>query len=45
LISIVAGLLDPTEGSVAVLGQELTAMSGRRLVNFRGEKIGFVFQQ
>jgi putative ABC transport system ATP-binding protein len=45
LISIVAGLLDPTEGHVEVLGQDLEAMSGSRLVNFRGEKIGFVFQQ
>jgi len=45
LISIVAGLLDPTVGTVEVLGRELTAMRGRRLVNFRGEKIGFVFQQ
>jgi len=45
LISIVAGLLDPTEGQVEVLGEDLSAMSGSRLVRFRGEKIGFVFQQ
>ncbi|QDT56255.1 Macrolide export ATP-binding/permease protein MacB [Caulifigura coniformis] len=45
LISIVAGLLNPTEGHVEVLGEDLAEMSGTRLVNFRGEKIGFVFQQ
>ena len=45
LISIVAGLLDPTEGHVEVLGEDLAEMKGNRLVNFRGEKIGFVFQQ
>jgi putative ABC transport system ATP-binding protein len=45
LISIIAGLLDPTAGQVAVLGQELTRMSGGRKVQFRGENIGFVFQQ
>ena len=45
LISIVAGLLDPTEGEVEVLGQNLTAMGGTRKVNFRGANIGFVFQQ
>ncbi len=45
LISIVAGLLNPTEGHVEVLGEDLAEMSGSRLVNFRGEKIGFVFQQ
>jgi len=45
LISIIAGLLDPTAGEVEVFGEELTAMSGRQLVNFRGRNIGFVFQQ
>ncbi len=45
LISVIAGLLDPTEGSVEVFGEELTAMRGRRLVEFRGRNIGFVFQQ
>jgi len=45
LISIVAGLLDPTDGDIAVLGEDLRHLTGRRLVNFRGEKIGFVFQQ
>src|SRR5205809_7270345 len=32
LISIVAGLLNPTEGKVAVLGSDLAKLSGRRLV-------------
>src|SRR5262245_21276745 len=45
LISIIAGLLDPTEGEISVLGKELQRMPGRRLVDFRGANIGFVFQQ
>jgi putative ABC transport system ATP-binding protein len=45
LISVVAGLLDPTAGEVEVLGEDLTALRGRRLVEFRGQNIGFVFQQ
>ncbi|MDB5306827.1 MAG: transporter ATP-binding protein [Gemmataceae bacterium] len=45
LISIVAGLLDASEGEVEVLGQNLTRMGGGRKVRFRGENIGFVFQQ
>ncbi len=45
LISIIAGLLEPTAGTVAVLGEELNRMSGRQLVGFRGTNIGFVFQQ
>jgi putative ABC transport system ATP-binding protein len=45
LISIVAGLLDPTQGSVSVLGTELSGLTGRALVEFRARNIGFVFQQ
>src|SRR5258708_439374 len=45
LISIIAGLLDPTAGEVTVLGQDLRKLRGSRLVNFRGKNIGFVFQQ
>src|SRR5437868_3714285 len=45
LISVIAGLLDPTAGEVEVLDEELTTLRGRRLVEFRGKNIGFVFQQ
>ena len=45
LISIMAGLLDPTEGDVAMLGRERRDLSGRALVEFRATRIGFVFQQ
>jgi putative ABC transport system ATP-binding protein len=45
LISVIAGLLDPTDGEVGVLGQDLRKLRGSRLVNFRGKNIGFVFQQ
>ena len=45
LISIMAGLLDPTAGQVVLLGMDRRELTGRRLVQFRGEKIGFVFQQ
>jgi putative ABC transport system ATP-binding protein len=45
LISVIAGLLDPTEGEVGVLGEDLRKLRGARLVNFRGKNIGFVFQQ
>jgi putative ABC transport system ATP-binding protein len=45
LVSVIAGLLDPTAGEVQVLGEDLTTLRGRRLVQFRGRNIGFVFQQ
>ncbi len=45
LISIMAGLLEPTGGEVELLGEDLKSLRGRRLVQFRAENIGFVFQQ
>jgi putative ABC transport system ATP-binding protein len=45
LISIIAGLLNPTRGSVTVLGTELSRLSGGGLVDFRAQNIGFIFQQ
>ena len=45
LISIIAGLLNPSTGEVAVLGRPLHEMSNGELVQFRGKEIGFVFQQ
>ncbi len=45
LISIIAGLLEPTAGEVEVFGVPLHKVSGSKLVQFRGQNIGFVFQQ
>jgi len=45
LISIIAGLLNATSGSLTVLGQDLIKMTGASLVQFRQKNIGFVFQQ
>jgi len=45
LISIIAGLLNPTDGEVRVLGHDLSELRGASLVNFRKRNIGFVFQQ
>src|SRR5207237_6457321 len=40
-----AGLLNPTAGEVEALGSHLTKLSGSKLVRFRAENIGFIFQQ
>jgi putative ABC transport system ATP-binding protein len=45
LISIVAGILYPTEGSVCVFGSEIYDLSKNALVTFRLSNIGFIFQQ
>ncbi|MFM8380146.1 MAG: ABC transporter ATP-binding protein, partial [Planctomycetia bacterium] len=44
LVSIVAGTLEPTAGTVGVLGHDLAAMSNGRKVRFRRDNVGFVFQ-
>ncbi len=45
LISIIAGILYPTEGSVQVFGKDIYALSDNDLVRFRLDTIGFIFQQ
>jgi putative ABC transport system ATP-binding protein len=45
LISIIAGLLDPTAGDVTLFGTPRSALSDRQLINYRAKNIGFVFQQ
>jgi putative ABC transport system ATP-binding protein len=45
LISIMCGILWPTEGEVKVFGTDIYALSDTDLVNFRLQNIGFIFQQ
>src|SRR6188768_684065 len=45
LLSVVAGILRPTSGSVVALGTELTKLNSWRRTAFRRENVGFVFQQ
>lgn len=44
LVSIIAGTLEPTDGEVHVLGNDLAAMPKRRIVRFRRDNVGFIFQ-
>ncbi|MFN3388931.1 MAG: ABC transporter ATP-binding protein [Allosphingosinicella sp.] len=45
LISIIAGILYPTEGTVCVFDTEIYDLSATALVKFRLANIGFIFQQ
>jgi putative ABC transport system ATP-binding protein len=45
LLSVVAGILRPTSGSVTALGTDLTRLNTWRRTAFRRENVGFVFQQ
>jgi putative ABC transport system ATP-binding protein len=45
LISIIAGILYPSQGSVCVFGTEIYELGQNALVKFRLSNIGFIFQQ
>jgi len=45
LISIIAGLLDPSEGDMEVLGTRPAALTPKEQILFRRRNLGFVFQQ
>jgi putative ABC transport system ATP-binding protein len=45
LLSILAGILDPTEGSVEVFGTRLDRLSQSQKTEFRRSHVGFIFQQ
>jgi len=45
LLSVIAGVLNATGGEVEVLGERLESLAGDRLVRFRRQNLGFVFQQ
>jgi len=45
LISVVAGLLDASEGDLEVLGEQPRRMSGKQQILFRRQNLGFVLQQ
>lgn len=44
LLNIIGGLDRPTDGKVTVDGQDISMLSDNQLINFRRDKIGFVFQ-
>lgn len=44
LLSLISGVLTPQEGTVEVLGQELTRLSPGKRDTLRGASIGYIFQ-
>ena len=44
LLSLLGALDKPTSGSILVDGQEITKMGDSKLIGYRRDKIGFVFQ-
>jgi len=44
LLNIIGGLDKPTKGEVVIDGQNVTALSDSKMIDFRLQNIGFVFQ-
>jgi len=44
LLHLIAAMDRPTEGQIAVLGEDLRSLSDRQIARWRNEHIGFVFQ-
>jgi putative ABC transport system ATP-binding protein len=44
LLSVIAGVLDPTEGEIRVFGREIHTMASSEKTRFRKENVGFIFQ-
>lgn len=45
LLYLMAGLLPPVNGNVAIAGTEINALSRKEIDKFRGEEIGLIFQK
>jgi putative ABC transport system ATP-binding protein len=45
LISTIAGVLEPSEGECRIFGQNLHKLAEKNRTRYRGQYIGFVFQQ
>jgi len=45
LLNLIAGILQPQQGEIEVLGQSLTKLGARERDRFRAQHIGFIFQQ
>jgi len=45
LLNLLAGLDRPSEGTVAVAGEEVSALAGAALARYRRERVGLVFQE
>ena len=45
LLSLIAGLEKPDQGTIHINGQDITRMSEKQLVSYRAHNMGIVFQQ
>ncbi len=44
LLNLLSGLIRPTNGSITIDGIDITKLSDRKMAKYRGQNIGFIFQ-
>lgn len=44
LLNCIATVIAPTEGRIVVRGTEITSLKGKKLAEYRGRKVGYLFQ-
>ena len=44
LLNCIATMLKPTEGKVLLAGEDISTFKGKKLAQFRGQEIGYLFQ-
>ncbi|MDR2459414.1 MAG: ABC transporter ATP-binding protein [Deltaproteobacteria bacterium] len=45
LLSLMSGILKPQKGTVSIVGKEISSLSNFKRDRFRGDNIGYIFQQ
>lgn len=45
LLNCIATMLQPTSGKIILQGQDISGFSGKKLTEYRGKKIGYLFQE
>ena len=44
LLNCIATVIAPTEGRIVMRGTEITSLKGKKLAEYRGRKVGYLFQ-
>ena len=44
LLNCIATVIAPTEGHIVMRGTEITSLKGKELAEYRGRKVGYLFQ-
>ena len=44
LLNCIAAVIQPSGGSIAIEGKDLSSLNGKAMAEYRGKKVGYLFQ-